>query len=314
MLNYIRFPLLALKMLQNKTTKKSTMTYPNGSFKTKHNMKTGLLGMVASVALAISACSSEPSTVRPVESGAAVETQLLKSGTTTATFPNLGGASRAIRGAVANHYWTGPELITAGELAAAPRISGFAEGQLMATEGQQGYAQLDPSVPANTRYRIYRGEKSYYDLQARQDLGTEITYVAEAYVVQNAAGRATLQFANAKQEIRPGDLLLNEQRDYTQIVSKRPQIDLIGRIIATVGNSQRIGPQQVVTLNLGNNDEIKPGHLLGIYDLSEEPSAATMIGELVIVRVYGTLSYGLVTRVRKEIPIGSQVANPATSL
>lgn len=265
----------------------------------------------------LAACGDSNNRILPVkkaETGAPVQTMVMDSGSTSADFEELGGNSRAIRGAVANHYWTGVELLSPVDRQKAIAISGLGEGRLMATSGQVGYAPLNANVPAGNRYFVFQEGKQYYDMQMRKNLGIEALRIAEATVIDNQAGRATLRFDGATREIKAGDLLLPARRNQAHITVIRPQIDLSGRIIATVGDSARIGPQQVVTLNMGDFDNVKPGHLLGAYLPNTTPSAATMIGELVVVRVYGTLSYAVVTRVRQEIPIGSQVTNPATSL
>lgn len=272
-------------------------------------------------ALGLSACGGSDNNILPVrqvETGTPVTTVQSDRGVTSANFPELGGDSRAIRGAVANHYWVGVELIPTALYRDSPKLTRLEEGRLIATDGQRGYTQLSADVAVGTRYMVYRVNQEYVDRLARKSLGVEAEKIAEAVVIENITSttpsRTTLEFTAATQEIRPGDILLSERRNYAQVVAKRPQINLSGRIIATVGNSTRIGPQQVVTVNLGSFDDVKPGHLLGIYDTQDAPSAATMLGELVIVRVYGTLSYGVVTRVRQEVPMGAQVANPATTL
>lgn len=272
-----------------------------------------LAGLVAGCAGSIEKIVPSQTTQK-AETGAPIKTILTDSGSTSADFIDLGGNSRAIRGAVANNYWTGIELLTDKTYHEAVQLSGFGEGRLMATSSQTGYAPLPSTVKVGSRFYVFQVGKQYYDMQMRQNLGYEAVKIAEATVTANTAGRAVLLFADAIQEIKVGDLVLPAQRNQAQVVAARPQIDLSGRIIATVGDSSRIGPQQVVTLNLGDFDNIKPGHLLGVYSTDTTPTAATQIGELVVVRVYGTLSYAVITRVRREIPIGAQVANPATSL
>lgn len=229
-------------------------------------------------------------------------------------FEELGGGSRVIRGAVANHYWTGEELISPQMRDRMLTITGFTNGTDEAVLGDYGKAVLPVNVQPDTLFRVYEMRKPYKDRQTKSTLGYRAYPVAIAKVVSNVQGQGELYFVSTRAPIRKGYRLLSANRAIAHVVTKRPQINISGRIIAAVGSNTTIRQQQVVTMNLGSNDGVKAGQLLGVYDPSTPVSAKSTIGELVVVRVYATLSYGLITRAPAPIPIGAKVANATATI
>jgi hypothetical protein len=103
---------------------------------------------------------------------------------------------------------------------------------------------------------------------------------------------------------------------------RAPESQVSGRIVAVYRGVTQVGRNSVVAVNVGKEDGLEVGHVLGIEHrgatitdrtapdrekvvLPDEP-----VGHLLVFRVFDKISYGLVMRASQPIAVGDDVANP----
>jgi hypothetical protein len=106
----------------------------------------------------------------------------------------------------------------------------------------------------------------------------------------------------------------------TSYMPRGPEQDVDGRIISVFDGVAQIGQYQVVVLNLGRQEDIEPGHVLGVYQRGKEIKDKVeggnvtlpdeRAGELMVFRVFERVSYALVMRAVRAIHINDIVTNP----
>jgi hypothetical protein len=219
-----------------------------------------------------------------------------------------------------------PQVLAAGELDDAPYIVTNTGQRLLIGPGSKIYVRgLDNVAPA-TRYRILRQGQVYRDPDSGQVLAYEAEYLGEAELEKDGEP-ATLNVITAERSIRDGDRLLPSsgrsfERDF-ELGS--PQYVDNCQIIAVVDGVSQIGQHQIVVLNRGERDNLRPGHVLAVYrggKTIEDPFAAARgldkevtlpsekIGTLMIFSLFDDISYALVMKATDSIHLHDRVDVP----
>lgn len=215
-------------------------------------------------------------------------------------------------------FLTRPRVVTKEELDAAPYIVATSDEHLLATIGANVYARkVDPSVA--TEYAIIRPDRTFAN-KAGEVLGYETIYLADATLLKDG-DPATLRITDSTQEVFQGNRLFPiDERFMQNFQPHAPEDDISGDIVAVVGSVSRVGQFQMVVVDLGRQEGMKPGTVLAINQ-SGGTVRDVMTGELVtlpderagvamVFRVFDRVSYALVMNATRSIRQWDKVANP----
>ena len=179
-----------------------------------------------------------------------------------------------------------------------------------------------------TRFGVFRRGQVYRNPTDPNDiLGYEAIHVADA-IVEKPGDPATVLLLTSTQGVRAGDRLFPVSDD--QVVSnftpRAPDWNVAGQIIAVVDGVTQIGEHDIVVLNLGNEDGIKQGLVLGIFqagDTIEDNWVAKnkidkvlvelpelRAGTIMVFRPFDRVSYALVMQATRAMHLLDAVKNP----
>ena len=217
------------------------------------------------------------------------------------------------------------QVISPEELDKSAYVVSMEEGRLIAGTGNKIYARGVNDRSAG-RYQVFRTGTVYRNPGAKKDdiLGYEALSVADARV-EAYGDPATLTLVKATRETLTGDRLIPAPQDEAGLfnfVPSAPDKDVAGRIVALFDAISRAGRYQVVVLNLGHNDGVRPGHVLAAFHSGEtvrdpvKPKAGAVHlpdaqeGLVMVFRVFDKVSYALVMQATRDIRLHDAVRNP----
>jgi len=211
-------------------------------------------------------------------------------------------------------------IVTEEDLNTAPYILSSYEEHLISGADYKIYARRikDPSI---TAYHIVRPGAVYRDPVSGDVLGYEAIDVADARVIRKG-DPTTLRVKEARKEILNGDLLLPyEERnlDFT-FYPRAPKHHVEGQIISVLGGLSMIGQYNVVVLNRGQRDGLKPGHVLAVYQHGptiRDTSAYENVklpderaGLIMVFQVFDKVSYALTMEANNTMSLLDRFTNP----
>ncbi len=239
-------------------------------------------------------------------------------------------------------FLTYEQALSQAQIDALPYVLGANEQIKNANDNHLLYVKgaLNPQ----TGYGIYRQGKAYQDPDSQAVLGYETMLVATARVVRAGEGQtepATVQIVDIKQEIKQGDKLLPAAEGQLLpafFTMRAPEQPISGTIIDTTADLREFSSWDIVVLNRGQQHQIKPGHMFGIYrqsptvvDSSKGPvylSDATKyqkltggingtvmpmpqekVGQLMVFKVAELSSFAIVTSTVKPIRVGDVIGD-----
>ena len=146
-------------------------------------------------------------------------------------------------------------------------------------------------------------------------------YVADARL-QSLGDPATLVLSRSNREVLNGDRLVPAEAQPFQanFMPRSPQEKLNGRIIAVQDGVSQIGQYQVVVLNLGTRQHLKPGDVLAVYQTGaviQDRIAGDSVklpneraGTVMVFRSFERVSYALVMEATRAMHVLDTVQNP----
>lgn len=216
-------------------------------------------------------------------------------------------------------FLKGPRVVGLDTLKKAGYVVAFADNQLLASQGATVYAAHLGHKPESAYQVVHEGH-AYRNPQTGKILGYEAIPTAQAELVApgHKGEAATLNLTHSLQETSIGDRLLSTQSASvrTNFYPHAPKTNVSGQIISVFHGVSEIGRFQVVTLDLGLRDGLKPGSVLGIYqpgrkvpDPYHKSSASSVqlppikAGELMVFKASRHLSYALVMKSTRSIHV-----------
>ena len=164
-----------------------------------------------------------------------------------------------------------PLVVSAEEMDYWPYVVSSYDEHLIAGTGNRIYVRglADEDAGAERkRYAVYRKGKPYINPRKDKDaiLGYEALYVGDA-VIEKAGDPAVAVIAYSSREVLVGDRLAEESETETNtsFMPLPPDVEVSGNIISVIDGVSEIGQYQVVVLDLGTNDGVEVGNVLGIY-------------------------------------------------
>lgn len=211
-------------------------------------------------------------------------------------------------------------VLLENEWAGAPYVVGGNEERLSFGPGDRIYARGEFD---NSFYRAFRPGEPYLDPKTDEQLGFEVTYLADALLENSEDDPALLRLTEVKQGVQPGDRLFpsDEQEDLVyQFLPHPVDEDTRGQIIASLGGGFLVGRYQTVVINLGDADGLEAGHVLATYSggrVTDDPLTGQPVtlppaqsGLVMVYRVFDRVSYALVMEASQAIRILDEVGAP----
>lgn len=225
-------------------------------------------------------------------------------------------------------FFSGNIIIEPGTLKNAPYIVGTAKKHLIAAQGNEVYVKNLPKTDNFVSYGIYYQGKIYYNPRNHKDiLGVEATYLGEADILRKG-NPATFVITRSRAEIINGARLIPLQdNEFNKNFMPQPaQTPKVGYIIGSLVSGIQpavlsVGVSDVVLINFGKQDKIKPGDVFNIYNKGEKVNDPLymrkqiklpnkMVGNLLVFRTFKRISYAIVMDAQSVIKKGDIVVSP----
>jgi nucleoid-associated protein YgaU len=174
----------------------------------------------------------------------------------------------------------------------------------------------------NESYNFVRRGPLYIDPETQEVLGQEATYIGLGKAVSQSEDIATISVISTREEVQIGDRVLptEERRVSSTFFPSAPDTEINGEILAVMGGVSQVGQYDVVVVNRGEREGLKPGNVLAIYqrgalvrdrvvnETLRLPSERA--GVLMVFRTFEKLSYGLVMMTERPLATTDEVRNP----
>lgn len=211
-----------------------------------------------------------------------------------------------------------PLVIEKDRLDSAPVILGASDDRVILSTGDKIYIQDLPSDQGRI-WQVFRAGKALTDPdQNNQILGYEAVYLGTVEITDFSA-ISTARVSRSVQEILKGDRLLPLLAErVNNYLPHAPDFPVDGRIISVYGGVNEIGENMIVTLNLGANNGIEPGHVLAVYHENDIRSHEgrqinlpdERVGLAMVFRVFDLVSYALIVQSTQAIKVTDAVKTP----
>ena len=166
-------------------------------------------------------------------------------------------------------YLTRPYVLDKKEMKLMPYVVAFADEHIVAGAGQRLYVRriLDRD---HEQYDIVRPGEAYLDADTGEVLGYEALYAGSGRLLRTG-DPATVAVHRTQREIIDGDRLLpfTENNAATDFHPTAPEQEINGSIIDVLDRVNEIGQYDVVVLDRGLADGVKPGTVLQVNNKGE---------------------------------------------
>jgi len=161
-------------------------------------------------------------------------------------------------------FLTRPLVVSEREINSWPYIVSSHDQHLINGPGNEIYIRGLPENVGQRTYSIYRKGAAYES--HGEILGYEAIYVGEA-VVRAFGDPGTAIITSSEREALNGDRLIprSETDINSDIIPHSPDHVVSGSIISAIDVLSEIGQYKVVVLDLGENDGMEVGNVLGVY-------------------------------------------------
>lgn len=213
-------------------------------------------------------------------------------------------------------------VLQENELDTAPYVLGSENKSIIAGAGDRVYARGKlPAVDQNY-YGIYRPQRIYKDPVTEEILGYESRTIGGGYLVAVDDDVLTIDLKRTSEEVRIKDRVLPTKEEVIQSVfyPASPDNEVKGQILSVLRGVSKIGQFDVVALNLGEREEMQPGHVLHVYKRGEavkDPMTGEIVklpserrGMVMIFKVFDRVSYALVMKAQAALSVLDEVRTP----
>lgn len=206
-------------------------------------------------------------------------------------------------------------------LKGAPYVLGGTERRILVGMSDDFYARGEFSGN-HANYGIYRRGEPYLDPQSGELLGIRAVDVGAARIKALKDDVATLTVTRGNGEVRIADrLLLSEERTLASTFYPRaPETEIDGQVLNIEDGVRNAGALDVVAINRGAREGLKPGDTLAIFKRGDRVKDRVTneqvllpeerIGLLMVFYTYEKMSFALVMEADRQIDLGDILRNP----
>lgn len=235
------------------------------------------------------------------------------------------------------------QLFSEQQLENLPYVLGGPQNVKNAVSGHVLYVK--GALDQTQRYGIYRQGAAYKDPQSGVLMGYEAVLLAEVKVLSPVvAGEqqvSRIEVQKSRREVRQGDRLLPmpQQSLYPELFQLHlPEVLVSGVIVDSLSQRREFAKGEIVLLNQGQNAQLQPGHLLGIFrqspsavDFGDKPPypedsdkqqrvlhdmvgsadamSTELVGQLMIVKVDEFSCFAMILRTEQSVRVGDLIGN-----
>lgn len=164
-----------------------------------------------------------------------------------------------------------PLVLRDNEIESWPYIVSSYDQRLITATGNKIYVRGIPEDSSVSRYSIYRKGPAYVRPRKNPSdkteiLGYEAIYVGDARLTAGG-DPASAVITGVDREVLYGDRLLprSDEGVSTDFIPRPTDTEVEGNIISLLDGISQVSQYQVVVLSLGEEQGIKPGNVLGVY-------------------------------------------------
>ena len=216
-------------------------------------------------------------------------------------------------------FLTDTRIVDVEALNGAPYVLEGEDGRIITGAGDRIYARGEK--PADN-VGVFRRSKEFRDPETGEFLGLEARSIARGEVIAENKDVLTLRLKQSNEEVRIGDRLLvgEERRITTSFLPSSPDSDIEAQMISVDGGVSQIGQFDVVAINRGEREGLKPGNVMAVLksgNLVRDPITNETIelpseraGLMMVFQAYEKMSYGLILQATRPLSVGDKVTNP----
>ena len=216
-------------------------------------------------------------------------------------------------------FLTDTRIVDVEALNGAPYVLEGEDGRIITGAGDRIYARGEK--PADN-VGVFRRSREFRDPETGEFLGLEARSIARGEVTAENNDVLTLRLKQSNEEVRIGDRLLvgEERRITTSFVPSSPDSDIEAQMISVDGGVSQIGQFDVVAINRGEREGLKPGNVMAVLktgNLVRDPVTNETIelpseraGLMMVFQTYEKMSYGLILQATRPLSVGDKVTNP----
>ena len=220
-----------------------------------------------------------------------------------------------------NSFLSRNRVVETGVLEAAPYILSGQTQHLLTGEGDDFYARGDFSE-AQDAYGIYRNGGAFTDPKTNEVLGIRAKDVGTGVIKAIDDDIATLMATRSIEELRIDDRLLamEERKIDTTFYPSSPPDDSKGLIMSVEGAVSTGGMLDVISVNLGERDDIEIGNMLAIFKagavVKDRVQGGTVTlppekaGLVMVFRTFEKMSFALVLTANLPISVNDLARKP----
>lgn len=217
-------------------------------------------------------------------------------------------------------FLTRPLIVDEEQLAKSGYVTVGLDDRIALGDRSEFYARGLPDDDAEF-YQLFRKGQPIVDPDTKRRLGFEAVYLGDAQMLK-PGDPSKFVVTRVRQEILPRDELFiaPAKAPLPYFFPHAPDRKVRGRILTALNSVSELGPFTIVSINLGREDGMEPGHVLRVhrragkrrdpvtrkyYKLPDEES-----GLLMVFRTFDKVSYGLVINATRAIHILDDVVTP----
>jgi hypothetical protein len=218
-----------------------------------------------------------------------------------------------------------PAVLSQDQIDDAPYVVRARDERLISAVGNDIYVRRLADGAIGNRYSLYHVGDELKDPDDGDVLGYQGLYTGEA-ALNRLGNPATLRVVDSARETLEGDILLPAAMDpKLDFIPRLPESKVDGTIMSVIDDRTIVADYDVVIINRGARDGLKPGHVLEVWEAGEEvrdmtnrPESRSVQlpdernGVAMIFKAFDRMSYGLMWRSDREVHVGDSVRSPGT--
>lgn len=216
-------------------------------------------------------------------------------------------------------------VVEADTLKKAAHVVAGQEKRVILSAGDSLYVRGDFSNEVNS-YGLYRQGLRYHDPETSEIIGVQAVDIGAADLRSKTGDIGNFVVTRSTSEIRVGDRLLPilEREINSTFLPKPPENTVDGVIMSVEKGVFQAGKLDIVTINLGKQDQLEQGHILGIYkrgekirDRHNQPKTKLSIalpnertGLILVFEVFEKMSLAIVLEAERGVVVKDIISNP----
>ena len=228
-------------------------------------------------------------------------------------------------------FMSKPSVLEEKQIKTSPYVLSTRDSHVIMSEGNTVYARgFAGPVELGAHYNLVRVGEPLRDPDDNRILGYNGVYTGTGHVTRGG-DPATLIMTQSARETYPGDKLLPGDVDVPlDFMPSPPKMNIKGRIMAVSDGVTVIGQYEVVVINRGIRDGLRPGNVLAVYSASDPvydnskhgfvhapslfakkvdlPEERT--GTFMVFKTFDRMSFGLIMEATDVIHVADNVQSP----